>query len=65
MDPACGTGGFLVYAMRHSINILSKKFDDGLISKRHFDSGKQRLMCSFQDYLARCFRAMWVLVHIW
>jgi hypothetical protein len=38
MDPACGTGGFLVYAMRHSIDILSKKFDDGLISGYGNDS---------------------------
>lgn len=44
MDPACGTGGFLVYALRHSIEILRKKLQDNIISQRVFDDGKRRLM---------------------
>lgn len=44
LDPACGTGGFLVYALRHSIEILSKKLEESVISRRVFDDGKKRLM---------------------
>ena len=44
MDPACGTGGFLVFALRHSIDILMRKLGEGIISRRVFENGKTRLM---------------------
>ena len=44
MDPACGTGGFLVYAMRHGIEILRKRLEGSVISQRVFEDGRKRLM---------------------
>ena len=46
LDPACGTGGFLVYALRHSLEILRKKLEGNVISHRVFDDGKRNLMRS-------------------
>jgi len=42
-DPACGTGGFLVYLLQDSINQLSEKFTRREINRTTLDQGIKRL----------------------
>jgi type I restriction enzyme M protein len=44
LDPACGTGGFLVYGMRHSLADLTRRMSDGTISPRAYKTAKRRIM---------------------
>lgn len=43
LDPACGTGGFLVYLMQDSIQKINEKFDKREITKANRDDAIDRL----------------------
>lgn len=43
LDPACGTGGFLVYLLQDSISQLQKKLKEREITKATFDSSVKKL----------------------
>lgn len=44
LDPSCGTGGFLVYGMRQSLQSLARRKDTGQITQRVYESARRRLM---------------------
>lgn len=43
LDPACGTGGFLVYLLQESISQLQEKLQNREITKSTFDSAVKKL----------------------
>lgn len=43
LDPACGTGGFLVYLLQDAISQLSEKLKSREITKANFDSAVKKL----------------------
>ena len=46
LDPACGTGGFLIFAMHESLAQLEKRLLDRQITKKTYDDQKRRIMQS-------------------
>ena len=46
LDPACGTGGFLVFAMRDALDRLAARLATKTITKATYDKAKQRIMQS-------------------
>lgn len=44
LDPACGTGGFLVYLMQDALTQLEKQFKNRKITKSTYDSLAQKIM---------------------
>jgi type I restriction enzyme M protein len=43
-DPSCGTGGFLVYGMRQSLQILERRKISGYITLSEFRTARRRIM---------------------
>jgi type I restriction enzyme M protein len=46
VDPACGTGGFLVFLMKDALGRLQKRLDDGEITKAQYKSAVTRVQKS-------------------
>lgn len=43
LDPACGTGGFLVYTMKEALARIETKFKGKGLTKKHFDETSKRI----------------------
>ncbi len=45
LDPACGTGGFLVYMMKDALGILESRYSKKQITKKALDELSNRIKC--------------------
>lgn len=55
MDPACGTGGFLITAMNHALDLVRREHEqDWLVPGRPTDAEREVLSRARQDYLSQC-----------